>query len=294
MVISIFVVFQAREEEAIREVYKTKLLKEALVNSILDFSMPKIEGRQREVREAAAREGKTVDSHQARQVLEEEQFRKRLARVLIWSDTRGAWKHIASYLPFEYAEMLAEDKLEAKQVLDSENRLNELDAVQKLARALLGDVVVPLQSPSWRLRAIRTQLREVEEQVKEMSAHRAAGASAVGGEEKERGGQSQALDEKKKKLCSEIAAMKIETPSTIIPVSSSSSSMASSSSSPSSSSSSSSQSSASSLFGSKLFTFEFAKTNTFASGLGTTTSSTSKTLASPFAFITDGLRSPTP
>ena len=219
-----------REEEAIREVYTTIFLKDVLINAILDFCMPKLAAQQRQAREAAAKEGKTLTAEQARELREVELFKRRLMRVLIWGNVNGVWKLLVSLLPFELSE---EVKREVKQRFAEEKRLDELDEVQQMASGLLGNVLIPLHAGFWRLRAMKTQLHEAEEKVKALAAHRESG------EEKEADGQQQALAEMKTKLRAEIAAMESVPPPTSAPVSLLSSSSSSSSSSSASSSSSS-------------------------------------------------------
>ena len=176
-----------REEEAIREVYTTIILKDMLINAILDFCMPKLAAQQRQAREAAAKEGKTLTAEQARELREVELFKRRLMRVLIWGNVNGVWKLLVSLLPFEYAKLSEEVKREVKQRFAEEKRLDELDEVQQMASGLLGNVLIPLHAGFWRLRAMKTQLHEAEEKVKALAAHRASD------EEKEADGQEQAL-----------------------------------------------------------------------------------------------------
>ena len=222
-----------REEEAIREVYTTIFLKDVLINAILDFCMPKLAAQQRQAREAAAREGKTLTAEQARELREVELFKRRLMRVLIWGNVNGVWKLLVSLLPFKYAKLSEKVKRELKRRFAEEKRLDELDEVQQMASGLLGNVLIPLHAGFWRLRAMKTQLHEAEEKVKALAAHRESG------EEKETDGQQQALAEMKAKLRAELAAMESVPPPTSAPVSLLSSSSSSSSSSSASSSSSS-------------------------------------------------------
>ena len=84
--------------------------------------------------------------------------------------------------------------LRAALMREDEKRLVEREDVQKMASDLLGNVLIPMDAGLWRLRAMKTQLHEVEEKVKALAAHRASG------EEKETDGQQQALAEMKTKL----------------------------------------------------------------------------------------------